>query len=112
MSRNSACRNANCDMTPARLFGRLDQLDVLLEQRIDEFIQRNAARLCAGGQKRQHLGLEVDGRSQGGVWAVKFAAHGPREIVFVSHVVRVHVMSSSRYRSAFLRACRLAGWMR
>jgi len=71
------------------LFSRFDQLDVLLQERIDEFVQGHSARLGAGRQKGQHLRVEMHRRRQDAILAKKPAAFGLREIVFVLHVIGV-----------------------
>lgn len=72
---------------PQALFGRLDQLDVLFQQFVDEVVEGNSSCLGARGQKGENVGVEMHWRDQDGVLPVEPPTLGFREIVFVLHVI-------------------------
>jgi hypothetical protein len=75
--RPAAARNA--------LFDGLDQFDVLLQQRVDEFAQGYPARLRPRGKKGQHVSLQMHGRRKDRALTKKSTAPAVRKIVFVLH---------------------------
>src|SRR5262249_37357293 len=79
------------------LFGRFDQLDILPQERVDEFAERHPPRCRPRAQEGQDIGVEMNGRHQDGILAVEPAALGVGKIVFV-----LHGFGSSRYCLASL----------
>src|ERR1700730_2985152 len=72
-------------LPPANLFRRFDELDVLLQQLVDQFVERGAARLGALGQIAQDLRVEMHRRNQLRVAAKELPALGFGAIVFFLH---------------------------
>jgi len=59
---------------------RLNQLNVLLQQLIDEIVERHALGLGALGQVLEHRGIEIHRQSERCSWAMPFAFRVSRKL--------------------------------